>query len=147
MTYRYDPLAPHLEPFMGNCPAAPGNGIFLKRRLSENCIFGTPGAPVKTLTCPPASRFPLFLKKTKGVLRRLLMKRKRELQGPGLHVNTCTHGYSCANIWTHTHACTCKHIYVYVIDTVGPRADSCRSALTRRCVVVRERKGGYTGGA
>ena len=39
------------------------------------------------------------------------------------------------------------NIYVYVIDTGGPQADSCKRALTWRCVVVRLREGGYTGGA
>ena len=39
------------------------------------------------------------------------------------------------------------NIYVYVIDTRGQEADSCKRALTWRFVVVRLRKGGYTGGA
>ena len=34
----------------------------------------------------------------KGVLARLLMKRKRELQGPCLHVYTCTYVYGYGEI-------------------------------------------------
>ena len=39
------------------------------------------------------------------------------------------------------------NIYVYVTDTRGQEADSLECALPWRLVVVRLRKGGYTGGA